>query len=80
MSKDMVNHPPHYTSGGIETIDYMQAKLTPEQFEGYLAGNVIKYISRYQHKNGLEDLRKARWYLDKLISLYEKFEIPKEGD
>lgn len=64
---DAVNQPAHYKVGGIETIDFMQAKLSKQQFEGYLAGNVIKYISRYQHKNGVEDLKKARWYLDRLI-------------
>lgn len=63
---DNIN-PDHYKVGGIETIDYMQAKLSPEGFRGYLAGNVIKYISRYEHKNGLEDLRKAKWYLERLI-------------
>jgi hypothetical protein len=66
-TEDIVNHPPHYKSGGIETIDYMKAKLSKEQFEGYLAGNVMKYISRYPHKNGVEDLKKAQWYLNKLI-------------
>jgi hypothetical protein len=64
---DPVNQPDHYTVGGIETIDYIQAKLTPEQFEGYLLGNVIKYVSRHGHKNGYEDLRKAQWYLDKAV-------------
>lgn len=64
---DSVESPGHYTSGGIETIDYMIAKLTDEQLEGYLRANVIKYISRYDKKNGLEDLKKCRWYLNKLI-------------
>lgn len=64
---DNVNNPVHYTAGGIETIDYMQAKMTKEQFEGYLLGNILKYTSRYPHKNGLEDLKKAQWYLNKLI-------------
>ena len=67
--KEMVNHPNHYAAGGIEPIEYMKYKMTPEQFEGFLLGNIIKYTSRYQHKNGLEDLKKARWYLDKLIEL-----------
>lgn len=69
---DTVDHPPHYKTGGIEPIDYMKAKLTKEQFDGFLIGNVIKYVSRYSHKNGLEDLKKARWYLDKLIEEIEK--------
>ena len=65
--QDAVNHPAHYTSGGIETIDYMKAKMSQEKFYGYLQGNVMKYISRYDNKNGLEDLKKANWYLTKLI-------------
>jgi hypothetical protein len=65
---DRVN-PDHYKVGGIETIDYMQAKMGKEQFEGYLLGNVIKYTSRFQHKNGIEDLKKAQWYLNKLIEV-----------
>src|SRR5690606_37907117 len=64
MSRDIINYPDHYKTGGIETIDYIKAKMTPEQFEGYLAGNVIKYISRYRHKNRTEDLKKARVYLN----------------
>ncbi|WP_446662974.1 DUF3310 domain-containing protein [Geobacillus sp. CCR] len=66
---DNVDHPNHYTVGGIETYDFIAAKLTKEQLEGYLTGNIIKYISRYQYKNGVEDLKKARWYLEKLIAL-----------
>lgn len=65
--RDMVNQPPHYKVGGIETIDYIQAKLTPEQFEGYCIGNALKYISRAGYKkNASEDYRKAVWYLDHL--------------
>lgn len=67
--KDNVNHPSHYTHGGIETIDYLQAKMTQEQFEGYLLGNILKYVSRYPHKNGTEDLRKAQWYINKLLEV-----------
>ena len=61
--------PDHYKVGGIETIDYIKAKMTQEQYEGYLLGNVIKYTSRFQHKNGVEDLKKAQWYLNKLIEV-----------
>ncbi|MFJ8268507.1 DUF3310 domain-containing protein [Peribacillus asahii] len=66
---DVVNAPAHYTQGGIETIDYIQAKMSEEQFKGYLLGNVHKYTSRYQFKNGAEDLKKAQWYLNRLIAL-----------
>jgi hypothetical protein len=67
---DMVNEPPHYKVGGVETIDYIQAKLTLDQFEGYCLGNALKYISRAGHKgNTAEDLRKAIWYLNRLLPL-----------
>lgn len=64
---DPVNAPKHYTQGGIETIDYLKAKMTPEMFEGFLLGNVLKYTSRFRDKNGREDLEKAKWYLNKLL-------------
>ena len=67
---DMVNHPPHYTAGGIETIDFIQAKLTPEEFRGYLRGNILKYSSRAGLKgDAAEDLGKMVWYANKLKSL-----------
>jgi len=69
---DFVNRPPHYTQGGIETIDFMRAKMTHEQFEGYLVGNVIKYISRYNQKGDpIKDLNKAHVYLKWLIEHLE---------
>lgn len=63
---DMVNSPPHYNESGIECIDAIAA-ATGEGFEFYLQGNIMKYLWRYRYKNGTEDLKKARWYLDKLI-------------
>lgn len=61
---DMVNHPPHYKAGGIETIDFIEAKNL-----GYNLGNVVKYVSRADLKgNKVEDLQKARWYLDRAIA------------
>ena len=68
---DNINHPAHYTSGKIETIDYIADKLTPEEYRGFLKGNVIKYLSRERLKGGVEDLKKARWYLDRLIAFDE---------
>lgn len=69
---DMVNHPSHYTSGGIETIEYMEAKSTPEEFRGHLRLTTIKYLSRAGLKEDtLQDLQKARWYLDRLIKFIE---------
>lgn len=64
---DKINHPAHYADTKIETIDYIQDKLTKEGFEGYLAGNILKYMSRYRKKGGVEDLQKGRWYLSRLI-------------
>ena len=61
---DEVNHPAHYTDGGIETIDYIEAKLTPEEFRGYCVGNALKYMSRAGKKDdATTDLKKAQWYL-----------------
>ena len=57
-----VNHPKHYTNGDIEPIDYINGNKMD-----YLEGNIIKYISRYKYKNGVEDLEKARFYLNMLI-------------
>lgn len=67
---DMVNSPPHYNASGIECIDAIAA-ATGEGFEHYLQGNIMKYLWRYRYKNGTEDLKKARWYLDKLITEVE---------
>lgn len=61
MTKDNTN-PDHYKQGGIECIDYIKSRLTPEQFTGFLLGNVMKYQDRQAKKNGLEDVKKARWY------------------
>lgn len=70
---DNVNHPAHYTSGGIETIDYMEAKSTPEEFRGHLRLTALKYLSRAGLKlDTIEDLKKARWYVTKLIDTLEK--------
>ncbi len=69
---EQVNHPDHYTSGGIETIEILRAKLTPEELDGFLKGNVIKYITRAGKKGGaLEDMKKAQWYLTELIKATE---------
>lgn len=66
-----VNNPSHYADTKFETIDIIKDKLSKEQFEGFLVGNVYKYITRYKKKNGIEDLRKAEWYLDYLIGEHE---------
>jgi hypothetical protein len=64
---DSVNHPSHYTNGAIECIDAIESQLTPEEYRGYLKGNIAKYIWRERQKGGTESLEKARWYLDRLI-------------
>lgn len=66
---DAVNHPGHYTNGDIECIDAIQASMSKEAFAGFLKGNIIKYMWRYEHKNGIEDLKKSQWYQNKLIEL-----------
>ena len=71
---DNVNHPKHYLKGGLECIQVIKAQLTPEQYEGYLYGNVIKYMWRWKEKNGLEDLRKAAHYL-----MWLQEEVKKNG-
>ena len=70
-AEDEVNHPNHYTQGAVECIDALEASMTPEEFRGYLKGCQMKYMWRYRMKGGLKDLKKARWYLDKLISKVE---------
>ena len=67
---DMVNSPAHYNKAGIETIDALQAMLN-NGFDYYLQGNIVKYLWRYRYKNGVEDLKKAQWYLNKLIEVYD---------
>ncbi len=67
VNEDMVNHPPHYNQYGVECIDALRA-ATGEGFEYYLQGNVMKYLWRYRYKNGIEDLKKANWYLELLIA------------
>ena len=63
---DLVNNPPHYNQTGIECVEAIAA-ATDGGFEYYLQGNIIKYLWRYRYKNGNEDLKKAQWYLNRLI-------------
>lgn len=66
---DMVNSPPHYTDGGIETIDFIRAKLSRDEYIGYLKGNIIKYSSRLGKKDGMEqDAGKLAWYSQELTN------------
>lgn len=68
-TNDVVNHPSHYTQGGIECIDAITAATVGKTgIEAVCVANVVKYLWRYEEKNGLEDVKKARWYLERLIS------------
>ena len=66
--QDNVNNPVHYNQAGIECIDAIEA-ATGDGYEYYLQGNIIKYLWRYRYKNGVEDLKKAQWYLSELIDV-----------
>ena len=68
---DVVNQPPHYTSGSIEAIDYITSILSREELIGWYRGTIAKYTHRWRYKGGVEDLKKAQWYLDRLIKLME---------
>lgn len=71
--KDNVNSPAHYTQGGIECIDALQsATVNKSGIEAVCVANVIKYLWRYETKNGVEDVKKAHWYLNRLIGVLEK--------
>lgn len=69
--------PNHYKVGGLEVMKVLKAKLTPEQFIGFCLGNVLKYTMRAQYKNGLEDYKKARVYLNEIIKCEETCEDKK---
>ena len=70
-AEDMVNSPSHYTQGSVECIDAIQSALSPEEFKGYLRGNILKYMWRTSQKGGKQDLEKSLWYLNKLIGTFE---------
>jgi len=67
---DVVNNPPHY-QGEVECIDAIKSSMTKEQYTGYLKGNIMKYLWRFERKNGIEDLKKANVYLNWLQREYE---------
>ena len=64
---DNVNHPSHYKNSGIECIDAIQSQMTPEEYRGFLKGNVLKYLWRERAKGGYESLLKSQWYLNRLL-------------
>ena len=69
---DMVNSPPHYAAGDIETIDYIRDRLSQEEMRGYYWANVIKYTSRWTRKDGIQELNKAKVYIDWMIENEKK--------
>lgn len=73
-SEDANINPEHYRGGGLEAIDVMKAKLSPEELKGFCKGLVIKYLFRADMKNGLEDYKKAQWYLNYLVKELEERE------
>lgn len=68
-----VDKPAHYNNGGIEAIEYIHQQLG-EGFTAYCEGNVMKYLHRWKYKNGVEDLKKAQWYLNRMIEAEETLE------
>lgn len=70
---DKIN-PDYYKNKSIETIEVIKNELTSEEFRGYLKGQIFKYLARHRLKNGLEDLRKAQWYMDYLVKFEEEME------
>ena len=78
MRADMVNHPSHYKVGGIEAIDYIEAKLSKEEFAGYCRGNALKYLSRAGHKDATDqEIGKAIWYLQRWLDSRSRTSKPK---
>jgi hypothetical protein len=76
MRKEAVNHPDHYNQGTMEVIEAIKGLGYAEDF---CIGNIIKYVTRSKHKNGLEDLKKAQWYLNYLIEMQEEQQGSKES-
>lgn len=75
MRHDSVNHPIHYNAAGIECIDAMEAMVSEANVDTHVAycwQNAFKYLWRWPYKNGLEDLKKARWYIDRIIQKMEE--------
>ena len=70
---DKIN-PDYYKNKSIETIEVIKNELTSEEFRGYLKGQIFKYLARHRLKNGLEDLRKAQWYMNYLVKFEEEIE------
>ncbi|WP_081092433.1 DUF3310 domain-containing protein [Peribacillus simplex] len=68
-AEDVINKPDHYHKNGIDVIGFCEAQFSKDELRGFYRINVLKYVTRYQDKNGVEDLEKAEFYLQKLIEL-----------
>ena len=80
MTVDMVNHPPHYNQSSVECIDAIESATGPN-FKFYLQGNVMKYLWRFDYKGEpIKDLKKAQWYIERLIKEVTLEEYEKYGD
>ena len=78
--KDIVNHPGHYETGKFECIEVMQEALGVDAVKNFCVCNAFKYLYRHKRKNGLEDIKKAKWYIDKFIELSEESKDGKEKE
>ena len=75
MQKENVNHPSHYIQGKFETIEVIEEFTKDlDGIEAFCIGNAVKYLSRWSYKNGVEDLKKAVWYINRIIERKEKNE------
>lgn len=79
IAKDPVNHPSHYETGKFECIDVMEEALGRDAVESFCICNAFKYLYRSKRKNGIEDLKKARWYLNRVIEMMEEDEDRDDG-
>lgn len=73
---DSVNHPSHYTFGSVECIEAIHSALGDDGFAAYCQGNAMKYLWRHRRKGGLEDLEKAKWYIDRMIETEHELVVP----
>jgi len=79
-NSQLVDHPPHYTSGKIETWNWIELGMTDDEFRGYCKGNIYKYLQRYHMKGGLQDLDKAMAYIKRLRQFEMEIDQLREGD
>lgn len=70
LKAEQINHPSHYTRGPIECIEAQRSALSPAEYKGYLKGCVMAYLWREMHKGGIDDVKKAQWFLDRLAETY----------